>query len=164
MMKNTATRLGPLAGILLLLASGATPALAGETALSAQYRQHQASERRETARELVAWSQGRGSSDAARLASTLEKGLVELGFHRRAVVTAVVENAQTGARHSVALWFERQSDPWVLAPTGALAPQMVRLSESGAWKAVSIASRGSRYQVVGGRVVAAQQVASRATR
>ena len=146
------------------LASAASPALAGETRLGSSYRHHQAAERRETAQDLVAWSQRRGSNDAVRLAQTIERGLAELGFQRRSVVTAVVQNAHTGARHTVALWFEQQSDPWVLDPTGALAPKMVRLSESGAWNAVSIASRGSRYRVVSGRVVAAQQVASNATR
>lgn len=159
MMKKQITRLTALGGLFLTLASVAPPAAAGETDLGASYRRHLAAERRQTARDLVAWSQAQGAQNVSQQAATLERGMAELGFSPRTVVTATLQNANTGQRHSVVLWFEGSRNPWTLDPTGALASQMLRMDEAQGWKAVEIAGSTNSFRIVSGRVEQLRSIA-----
>ena len=157
-MKNT-HRLIALTVTVLSLATLAAPAEAGSgngSSLSAKYNSFQSAQRRETAREIVAWSQQRGGQ-----AGSLAQGLREMGFQGRQIVETVVKNTQDGRRHLVTLWFDKKNDPWVLDATGTATRQMQRLSQLGSWTAVELASNTAHYRIQGGRVQAAQMLSQR---
>ena len=158
-MTNRLSRLArPIALVLLALnlAVLAAPAEAGGASLRSKYSSFQASQRRETAREIMAWSQQRGAQG-----THLEQGLREMGFSRREIVQAVVQSSADGRRHSVTLWFETRNDPWVLAATGTAPSQMTRLSQLGHWVPVELASNSAGYRISGGRVQPAHLLSQR---
>ena len=97
-MTNRLTQSIALVLLALSLAAIATPAEAGGSSLRSKYSSFQASQRRDTAREIMAWSQQRGVQ-----AASLEQGLREMGFSRTEIVQAVVKSNTDGRRHSVTL-------------------------------------------------------------
>ena len=158
-MKNTANRLIALTVTVLSLATLAAPAEAGAgngASLSAKYSSFQSAQRRETAREIVAWSQQRGGQ-----AGSLAQGLREMGFKGREIVETFVKNTQDGRRHLVTLWFDQKNDPWVLDATGTASRPMQRLSQLSNWTAVELASNTAHYRIQNGRVQAAQMLSQR---
>ena len=155
-MTNRLTQSIALVLLALSLAAIATPAEAGGSSLRSKYSSFQASQRRDTAREIMAWSQQRGVQ-----ATSLEQGLREMGFSRTEIVQAVVKSNTDGRRHSVTLWFENRNDPWVLDATGAATGKMTRLSQLGQWVPVELASNTAGYRISGGRVQPAQLLSQR---
>lgn len=158
-MKKQASQLIALTITVLSLAVVAAPAEAGSpngASLRSKYSSFQDSQRRETAREIMAWSQQRGGK-----AGSLEQGLREMGFSGREIVQAVVKSNRDGRRHHVTLWFDNRNDPWVLDATGAATQQMTRLSQLGQWAPVELASNTANYRIQGDRVQPSQMLSRR---
>ena len=66
--------------------------------------------------------------------------LRRMGFGADEIYRAIVVEDGTGQHHMVTLWFEsgRGDDPFVLDPTGVVAPRMVRLSTIGHWNPIEL--------------------------
>jgi hypothetical protein len=50
----------------------------------------------------------------------------------------------------VTLWFEDPRDPWVIDPTGAVAPGMPKMSEVTDWLPLKIFNQTQEFSVVKG--------------
>ena len=87
--------------------------------------------------------------------------LRRLGFESDEIYRAIIVEDGTRQHHMVTLWFEdgRTDDPFLLDPTGVVAPQMVRLSSISNWKPIELFDETVHFQVrrhvVGGSPVAA---------
>jgi len=138
--------------------------------LRAKYRSFQAERKRALARELADWIQREapdhyvpdGPVDHwATLEETLRSdgddcdglellvfhGLRELGFSEDEVYRAIVVRPEDGQHHMVTFWFEDPSDPWVIDPTGAMIPEMRRMSDIPEWVPLKVFSDDAEFTV-----------------
>jgi predicted transglutaminase-like cysteine proteinase len=74
--------------------------------------------------------------------------LRELGFADSEVYRAIVYRRSDGQHHMVTLWFEDESDPWVIDPTGAMTSGMPRMSEVAGWAPLKVFSEDEDFSVV----------------
>ena len=73
--------------------------------------------------------------------------LLDLGFSAHEVYRAIVYRPLDGQHHMVTLWFEDQSDPWVIDPTGAMTLGMPRMSSLPNWIPIKVFSETTEYTV-----------------
>jgi predicted transglutaminase-like cysteine proteinase len=78
------------------------------------------------------------------------QGLRELGFRDDEVFRAIVFRPSDGQHHMVTLWFEKQDDPWVIDPTGAMTAGMPRMSELPNWVPLKVFSETVEFTVRAG--------------
>jgi hypothetical protein len=75
--------------------------------------------------------------------------LREFGFPQDRLFRAIVRRNRDQANHMVTLWFEDQSDPWVLDATGAVTFSMRRFSELEGWTPTKIFNDRAQYLATG---------------
>jgi hypothetical protein len=146
---------------------------AGREELREKFGAFLAERRREQAREVAAWIQdvaqhhyiADGPIDRwATLEETFRHNgddcdglellsfnlLRDLGFGADRVFRAIVFRRADGQHHMVTFWFERDDDPWVIDPTGAMTSGMPRMSEVPGWEPLKVFSENSDFDVVHG--------------
>ncbi|MGH0035465.1 MAG: hypothetical protein ACQGVK_10625 [Myxococcota bacterium] len=153
-------------------AAGFTPAETTDPsqALRAKYADFRAERKREIARDFAAWIQAEAKnhyrSDGpidhwATLEETLRSNgddcdglellvfhaLRDLGFDEAEVYRSIVYRPSDGQHHMVTLWFEDQTDPWVIDPTGAMTGGMRRMSDVPGWVPLKVFSDKAEYSV-----------------
>lgn len=73
--------------------------------------------------------------------------LRDLGFSDTEVFRAIVYRKLDKQHHMVTLWFEADQDPWVIDPTGAMAPSVMRMSQVSGWVPIKIFGDDSEFTV-----------------
>ena len=142
----------------------------GVEGLRAKYFRFRADRRRDMAHEFADWIQRqarehyvadgaidhwatfeetlRGNGDDCDgLELLVYHGLRDLGFSDSEVYRAIVYRPSDGQHHMVTLWFEDESDPWVLDPTGAMTSTMLLMSELPEWVPLKLFSETAEYTV-----------------
>ncbi len=148
----------------------AEPLAEGEN-LAAKYAAFRADHKRAMARDLAEWIQSQagdhyvedGPIDRwATLGETFRNNgddcdglellsyhmLRELGFPANEVYRAIVYRRSDGQHHMVTLWFENESDPWVIDPTGAMTSGMPLMSKVAGWVPLKVFSEDEDFSVV----------------
>lgn len=80
----------------------------------------------------------RNGDDCDGLELLVYRTLRELGFSDTEVFRAVVYRTADKQHHMVTMWFEDPHDPWIVDPTGAMAPRMMRMSQISGWVPIKI--------------------------
>lgn len=138
--------------------------------LRAQYFAFRAQQKRTAVRDVADWIQAvakqhyidDGSVDHwATLEETLRqngddcdglelityRALRELGFYDTEVFRAIVYRKADKQHHMVTLWFEDEQDPWIIDPTGAMAPSLMRMSQVAGWVPIKVFGDDSEFTV-----------------
>ncbi len=136
--------------------------------LRAKYFSFRAERKRAMAREVAEWIQSQakrhyvadGAIDHwATLEETLDGNgddcdglellvfhfLRDLGFPEGEVYRAIVVRPSDGQHHMVTLWFEQETDPWVIDPTGAMTTGMPRMSDVPEWRPIKVFSDSEEF-------------------
>jgi len=147
-----------------------TTVRASVSATNANFAAFATERRQNIARNLVAWTQKKAATNYredgnvdhwATLSETLQRGqedcdgfellifngLRQAGFDTSKVYRAIVVEGSTLQHHMVTLWFEDPSDPWVLDPTGAMTPTLVKMSDAPHWAALRIFNENTQHTV-----------------
>lgn len=74
--------------------------------------------------------------------------LLLFGFDRDQVYRAVVRRDSDGVNHMVVLWFQSESDPWVIDITRATSSTMAPISKMKGWQPIAMFNRNGIYNVV----------------
>ena len=74
--------------------------------------------------------------------------LLDFGFDSDHVYRAVFRRNSKGTNHMVTLWFESETDPWVLDATRAATPEMKKISEVTGWTPTVMFNENRVYNVV----------------
>ena len=71
--------------------------------------------------------------------------LRDLGFGENSVYRAIVRRRSDSLHHMVTLWLEDRNDPWVIDPTGVMAPELRRFSEIRGWTPIKLFSETETF-------------------
>lgn len=140
--------------------------------LAREYSNFSIGLRRRLVADTVAWVQDRSSSyyrpdvdrdHWATLGEVIESGgddcdgldlltfvlLRRLGFRDKEIYRSIVVEQESGQHHMVTLWFEagRDTDPFVLDPTGVVTRGMKRLSTIEGWEPIEIFDERAHFRV-----------------
>ena len=74
--------------------------------------------------------------------------LHEFGFEDGKVFRSIILNESSQRYHMVTLWFEYPDDPWMIDPTGVVAPGMPKMSEMTDWIPLKIFNQTQEFTVV----------------
>jgi hypothetical protein len=74
--------------------------------------------------------------------------LREFGFPPDRLYRGVIQRDRDKAHHMVTLWFEDQSDPWVLDATGAVTFEMRRFSQLEGWTPTKIFNEHGQFLAI----------------
>jgi predicted transglutaminase-like cysteine proteinase len=101
----------------------------------------------------------RNGDDCDGLAVLALHQLRSLGLADEALYLAVTHRPLDETHHMVLLWFPEQGDdPFVIDPTGAMTPELVRLSALPDWTALALFSEDEHWAVREGRALAGRSL------
>ncbi len=89
----------------------------------------------------------RNGDDCDGLELLVYRALRDAGFADTEVFRAIVYREKDNQHHMVTLWFEDPRDPWVIDPTGAMTPHMLRMSQISGWIPIKIFGEDLEFTV-----------------